>query len=154
MTFPSTDCAVVEGEVAAGTRNMLLFFTAAANLLWKPAGYTRWLALRAATPRACADEIFAAHPELSSQLLSNSKHAFCVEDEVSMKRCSSLACPSKSSQNSKFDSSYQGISTETDYTNNSGAVNIRILGGVVTMRPQPLARCDQELRDLPEGDRG
>jgi hypothetical protein len=208
MTFSSTDCAVVEGEVVAGTRNMLLFFTDAANLgpgdlflgnpadhpdwfdlvtchghphlkdyaafrLWKPTGYARWQALRAATPEACADQIFAAHPELSSQLLSNSKHAFCVMDEFPMKRNSKLTCPSHGNGNSTFDCSFQGISvcwedsyfpglsgqwiditdvrdgdyvlenevndkhfmTETDYTNNSGAVKIRILGGVATPLP-------------------
>jgi hypothetical protein len=42
--------------------------------LWKPLGYERWVGLRAATPEACADEIFAAHPERSSRLLGNSRY--------------------------------------------------------------------------------
>ncbi len=145
MTFSSTDCAVVEGEVVAGTRNMLLFYTFTPNLgpgdlvlgmpsdhpdwfdlvtchghphlkdyaafrLWKPIGYARWQALRASNPGVCADEIFAAHPDLLAQLVSGTKHAFCVEDELTMKFNSSLKCPSKSNDKFVFDCSFQGIS--------------------------------------------
>ena len=145
MTFPSTDCAVVEDEVVAGTRNMLLFYTFTPNLgpgdlvlgnpedhpdwfdlvtchghphlkdyaafrLWKPMGYARWQALRAATPGVCADEIFAAHPDLLTQLVSGTKHAFCVEDENPMKKTTSLMCPSHGNQSPLFDCGFQGIS--------------------------------------------
>src|SRR5438094_1822874 len=126
MTFPKTDCAVLEGEVVAGTRNMLLFYTFTPNLgpgdlvlgapadhpdwfdlvtchghphlkdyaafrLWKPTGYARWRALRSANPGVCADEIFAAHPDLLTQLVSVTKHACCGEDEDPMKKTTSLS---------------------------------------------------------------
>src|SRR5438093_2639197 len=82
----------------------------AAFRLWKPMGYARWQALRAATPGVCADEIFAAHPDLLTQLVSGTKHAFCVEDENPMKKTTSLMCPSHGNQSPLFDCGFQGIS--------------------------------------------
>lgn len=210
MTFSKTDCSVVQGDVVAGTRNLLLFNTFMPNLgpgdlvlgnpndhpdwydlvtcdglphlkdyavarLWQPKDYALWQALRAANPEACADEIFAAHPELLARLVIGTKHAFCVEDELPMKRNTTLTCSSRGSNNPKplFTCSFQGISvcwvdlyypglsgqwiditnvrdgkyvleneindkhfmTETDYSNNSAAVNIKIQGGIPTVLP-------------------
>ncbi len=143
QTFASTDCSVVEGDVVAGTRKLLVFDTTTVNVgqgalvlgnpldhpdwfdcqnchnhchlkdyaafrLWTPQGYKTWKSLRAQNPAACADEVFAAHPELLSQLLSGKKHAFCLEDfDVALHRLS-VPCPSVPDPPS-FTCNYQGI---------------------------------------------
>lgn len=48
--------------------------------LWTPQGYQEWQALRAANPDALPDDILAAHPELSSQLVVGKKFAYCIID--------------------------------------------------------------------------
>jgi hypothetical protein len=83
----------------------------AAFRLWTPKGYASWQALRAANPGACSATILSAHPELKAQLMSASKHAFCVEDFMTMKSNSSLTCPSHGSNSMVFGCDYQGIST-------------------------------------------
>src|SRR2546422_2789327 len=50
--------------------------------LWTIAGYLQWTALRAADPSVCAQEIFAAHPELAAQLVNGAKRGFCFFDVV------------------------------------------------------------------------
>ena len=116
-TYDPSDCAVLEGEVPAGTNNFLVFSTGITNFgpgaltlgnpadhpewfdlvtchghphikeyadyrLWTAAGYDLWVALRAANPEACAQDLLDANPALAAQMLKGGKRGFCLYDVV------------------------------------------------------------------------
>jgi hypothetical protein len=51
--------------------------------------------LRAASPESCAQEVFAAHPELEAHLIRGAKRGFCFFDVALPEEIasSSLPCP-------------------------------------------------------------
>lgn len=50
--------------------------------LWMPQAYATWQSLRAASPKLCAKDVMAAHPELASQMVAGHKQGFCVADVI------------------------------------------------------------------------
>jgi hypothetical protein len=75
--------------------------------LWTPQAYQTWQALRAASPRLCARDVLAAHPELASQMVGGHKQGWCVVDIYLYGPPLCTATPDPSTY---FDCAYQGLS--------------------------------------------
>lgn len=50
--------------------------------LWTLAGYNQWIALRAANPLACAQDLLDANPGIAAQMIKGGKRGFCLYDVV------------------------------------------------------------------------
>lgn len=50
--------------------------------LWTAAGYDQWIALRAANPGACAQDLLDANPAIAAQMIEGGKRGFCLYDLV------------------------------------------------------------------------
>jgi hypothetical protein len=50
--------------------------------LWTAAGYNQWIALRAANPGACAQDLLDANPAIAAQMIKGGKRGFCLYDVV------------------------------------------------------------------------
>lgn len=48
--------------------------------LWTAAGYDQWIALRAANPGACAQDLLDANPSIAAQMIKGGKRGFCLYD--------------------------------------------------------------------------
>lgn len=48
--------------------------------LWTAAGYDQWIALRAANPGACAQDLLDANPAIAAQMIKGGKRGFCLYD--------------------------------------------------------------------------
>ncbi len=144
-TYAPTDCAVLEGEVAAGTHEYVTFPTVISNFgpgaitlgnpldhpewfdlqtchghphikeyadyrLWTVAGYQRWKALRAASPEACAQQIFNANSDLEAELVRGAKRGFCLYDVIAHAVLSTVPCPATPDPQTYFGCDYSGLS--------------------------------------------
>ena len=125
-TYDPSDCAVIEGEVPAGTNDFLIFSTAITNFgpgaltlgnpadhpewfdlvtchghphikeyadyrLWTVAAYNQWIALRAANPGACAQDLLDANPAIAAQMIKGGKRGFCLYDVVPHNQLSTVS---------------------------------------------------------------
>jgi hypothetical protein len=48
--------------------------------LWTADGYNQWIALRAANPGACAQDLLDANPAIAAQMIKGGKRGFCLYD--------------------------------------------------------------------------
>jgi hypothetical protein len=214
-TYDPADCAVIEGEVPAGTNDFLIFSTGITNFgpgaltlgnpvdhpewfdlvtchghphikeyadyrLWTATGYDQWIALRAANPGACAQDLLDANPAIAAQMIKGGKRGFCLYDVVPHNNLTSVSrtCTSPLDPATYPDCSDAGLGvcwmdiyepefgftdgqslpitdlpagdyvlenevnarrffTETDYTNNSAAVSLRLRNGRIAKHPKP-----------------
>jgi hypothetical protein len=77
--------------------------------LWTVPGYQRFIALRAANPLACALDIFAAHPDLQTEMVRGNKRGFCLYDVVAHAELSAAPCPAAPDPRTYFGCDFSGL---------------------------------------------